>query len=684
MRYYALAERPWIEEEDGAGYWGLPDGAIGSVDLAPLGSQSCVFVTSDQPISGEAVFGDGTRLDKHSLTSAERTAWTGLTGVALPSDVTLLDALWHMLTAAADPDGGERAKPIMPTHRGRLELHLGGHSLVRAEQMPADPTQHPAWPKIQAVLQNDYREIHDGPKPVSLARQRQSGNPTLARKYLGAMAQKYRLPSEAASSLLIPRDLPRAAALKPTTEIWDDFDRPDETLDGSQAPAGWEWRGPIGHVSLRILDGEVVYDSGAGQGWGTYRADLDLSSADHWSEVYVHGHSITQTAGVTARITTDESFYYARYGGTQSSSRGLGRRTTWNVSIIQPIPEMQSNDPGIVRLTADGSSISASVDGVQVGTVTDTQISGGLQAGLFLQMANFGAMMRDFRASDLLAPPVEITGDLDAVERGPDAATVRGSVAVTGSLSAREPASDTASITGSVGITGEIVARERGGDGAQVRGSAVAAASMAATEAGQDSASITGSAVISASLDAHEAGPDAATLRGTVAVTGAIDATEPASDTAEIIEGESGEITGTLDAREPGPDAATVVGSVAITGVMLAREPGGDGAQVRASVAVTGRADTVEPGVDSFDATGSAIVTGALDALEHGPDSAGIAGTVAITGDLDAVEPAGDTALFLEVVIDTPTPGERTFYIEPEDRSWCIAPDDRTFIVEAA
>lgn len=213
MRFYALAQRRWIEEGDGFGYWGLPPGAIGAVDLAPIGSQQHVFVTSDQPfdpLAVEAAIGDGTRFDSYVPSLLEATAWETLVGVATQPGWTLLDLLWETLTAQADPDGVTRAKPIMPTHKGVLELHLGGHSLIRAEKLPQDVTTHRAWPNIQRVLQNDYRAI-------------QRRDRTLARKWLGAQRGKYRLSPERARDLLIPADLPHVLPLTPTTTITDDF-----------------------------------------------------------------------------------------------------------------------------------------------------------------------------------------------------------------------------------------------------------------------------------------------------------------------------------------------------------------------------------------------------------------------------------------------------------------------------
>lgn len=399
MRYYALAERPWVVE-DGAGHWGLPDGAIGAVDLAPIGSQSWVFVTSDRPIAGEAVFGDGTRLHQHSLTPAERTTWTGLTGVALPSDVTLLDALWHTLTAAADPDGSTRAKPILPTHRGRLELHLGGHSLIRAEQMPADPTLHPAWPQIQAVLQADYREIHKGAEVKGRAFvQRAGGNPILARKYLGAMADKYRLPPEDASRLLIPHGMAREAPLRPTTEIWDDFDRPDGDLDGSQSAEGWSWTSNGAGIS----GGQAQFNNNH---WA--RAEQDLSSDDHASSAELWTASGNRYVGPLVRCSpTEKTFYQAGWYEAWASFRAH-KCVAGSESSIGNFPS-HMEDGDIHTLIADGSTISMLARGETVGSATDTAITGYFRPGLGSARSSAsgtaGTLFDNWSAADLLAPP---------------------------------------------------------------------------------------------------------------------------------------------------------------------------------------------------------------------------------------------------------------------------------------
>lgn len=79
MRYYALAEH-------GEG-----------IDLSPYGVDR-VFITSDKPITLGVPFGAGERLNLHRLTTAERGAWEGETGVALSPGATLLDALWRTVT----------------------------------------------------------------------------------------------------------------------------------------------------------------------------------------------------------------------------------------------------------------------------------------------------------------------------------------------------------------------------------------------------------------------------------------------------------------------------------------------------------------------------------------------------------------------------------------------------------
>jgi hypothetical protein len=392
MRWYALAQRPWVEEA-GFGFWGLPPGTIGSVDLAPVGAQSHVFVTSDKPFDPAdvaAAIGDGTRLDSYVPTAAEATAWATLIGVTIQPSWTLLDLLWATLTAEADPDGVTRAKPIMPTHKGVLELHLGGHSLLRAEKLPDDPTTHPAWPNIQRVLQNDYRAI-------------QGRDRTLARKWLGAQQAKYRLTHESARDLLIPAGLPRVLPLKPTTTITDDFNRADADALGASSE-GWSWTevlGDIDIVSNAASSVGVIQDNFA-------RAEVDLSSDDHKSKiaVVVAGN---RNREVYARFAAAAvTFYRAIHRNESTNTIRLFKQVAGTLTQIgTSINETPAATPTL-EIECDGSTIIFRVNSVDRITETDTSITGNLRTGFGNSGTQQQVSLDNFEAADLLAGGLDL------------------------------------------------------------------------------------------------------------------------------------------------------------------------------------------------------------------------------------------------------------------------------------
>lgn len=379
-RYYALANRPWM-----GSYWGLPEGTIGSVDLSAVGSHNYVFVTSDKPFDPAVItqaIGDGTRLDTYIPTQVEKDAWASLLGVPF-NGTTLLDGLWNILTVDADPDGTTRAKPIMPTNKGVLELHLGGHSLIRSEKLPADPTTHPAWGNIQKVLQNSYQEI-------------QKENPMLARKWMGAQRQKYELTPERTRDLMIPRGFSRVLPLPPTTTIQDDFNRADGTLNGMEATVGGVGQGWTWDANATIQTNQI-YTNG-----GSYaRADTVLSSDDHYAQATVNNISYSYRGPAVRFDNATTTYYMAR---PYSTSRGI-----WMAKMINGIMTDLGFTVGttvngaLVYIEADGSTITATHDTYEK-VVTDTSITGNLYAGFgYVNNAGSGAYYDNFEAGDLVS-----------------------------------------------------------------------------------------------------------------------------------------------------------------------------------------------------------------------------------------------------------------------------------------
>lgn len=394
-RFYAIAERPLIVDEVGERR-GVPLGTVGCVDLSAVGAHDRVFVTSETEfIEGDVLerIGDGTPLDEYSATARERIALAGLVDTAWQPGWKLVDWLWAALTMDADPTGTTRAKPIMPTHKRVLELHLKDRiapSLVRAQQLPRDPTQHPAWAPMQQVLQDDYLAI------------RARGGPHL--QWLGAQRLKWRLSREAARDLIgDPNDdLPR----DPTTSIADAFTNTNGTNLRDHSAGGFSWSEVTEADNMEINASNQVAREG-GSLYTFCRAETDLASDDHFTEIDVVSTVTGVWFGACTRFAAAaETNYLAHFGfGTDEFflfKVDAGSRTQLDTGVTG------FNTPATVRCEANGSTIRCLVDGNEVSSVTNTDITGNTRPGINCRGSIVGAIGDNFAAQDLVADDIAI------------------------------------------------------------------------------------------------------------------------------------------------------------------------------------------------------------------------------------------------------------------------------------
>ncbi len=272
-RYYYLG--PHIDDtEDSVGpIKTFPAETIGSVDLSG-GSNDCIFVTTAEQINypGYVYLGD----DLNTTTSSQqKTDWETKSNLSIPiGSYTLLDLLWNTLTIWSDPTSANRAKPITPTSQGVLELHLGGHSLIRSRYF--EGVSDPIFALIKEVFQKSYRkirnhglaeiEIVNGITLVELQQGFSNNNPAenkyiiaarrlinqrgftrqeakdfiidyikkQHRKFLADKVSKYRIEWQD----LIPQDVPLESPVTPETTIGDDFTDTNGTALTSHTATG--------------------------------------------------------------------------------------------------------------------------------------------------------------------------------------------------------------------------------------------------------------------------------------------------------------------------------------------------------------------------------------------------------------------------------------------------------------
>lgn len=399
-RWYYLG--PWLDPVPGdptRNAYRPPDGTVGLIDLRPMSPGSTYgFFSTDAPLSDSnyEAFGDanGTKLDGLTMSVAQRNKWASMLGIAsTPQAGTLLDLLWDTLTVYADPDGLTHAKPIMPTVNGRLELHLGGHSLVRSARIPSDVTATPHWPQMQRVIQSDYRVV---------AAQSEKGKTPKERshhaRWLGFLRDKYRLTDDQASGLLIPSDLPKVKPQKPETTLSDDFNRANGDLGASWAETpGTGWT---------VLSNQADLD-GSGTTYEYARYESDLSGSDHYAQVKVAAADDPGWGGACVRFNSaNQECYLGHFGFNARTEAYLfsvnssGTRT----QIGSTVTGLSYSWPQTIKTQANGSTITFYIGTDTIYTETNSAISGNTRGGMNGRGSpDENVALDDWTASDLAA-----------------------------------------------------------------------------------------------------------------------------------------------------------------------------------------------------------------------------------------------------------------------------------------
>lgn len=402
-RFYCLGR--WLSEAREAGngstaiFLSPPKRTVGLIDLG----HGFGFFSTDSPLddpAGYITYGDGeTTLESVAVSPTDCDAWAAALGMATtPTSATLLDLLWDTLTTHSDPTGAAGPKPIIPTWEKALELHLGGHSLVRSVKMPADPTHCPHWDKIQAVLHDNYRAVEAACKDAATQKQRD-----LKRRWLGAQAEKYGLSDVNATALLVPDDLEKVSPLKPETTITESFDKADADTLGPDLSWG-------GGYDTGASGWNVVSNRAQTVTWGDIAYALsDLSSDDHYAQVAVHADGGDSIGAMARCPSTSVHTGYLGFSDHNGGDYLMRKVVADSYTTLGFSFDGYSAPHGeVVRIHCDGSSISLYVDDVlTVGPITDTEITGNVRCGIWAW--NSGAILDDFEAGDLVPPPANLT-----------------------------------------------------------------------------------------------------------------------------------------------------------------------------------------------------------------------------------------------------------------------------------
>lgn len=433
-RHYYLGPWVWDDSDPSGQFYRAPDGTVGLIDLRPVTptlDYGFFALSDDRDLGGDYTeFGDGiNRLEDVSLSPSQRSLWSSMLNIGAISGNRLVDALWETLTVQADPDGATHAKPIMPTRLGQMELHLGGHSLIRAERF--NGIDHPAYGKVQAVIQNGYAGIRThGQSEAAMLRtqnerpipQRQTPRyPIWARinamkdrtgtdwatardlcaaesdiihsKYLWCMAAKTRIPWQN----LIPGGLPQDPPRRPSTTFTETW-----PTDGTDITTGQDQTWSIVDGGWLVSGGKIRTVSTPAGSFA--QCATDLSSTDHYAKTSLYPATTMTNAPVArcsgAAITGYLSIFRSGAPGTDKRSyKVVSGFYTQLGSTSSGAPS--SGDTGQCR--ANGSNISLYYNGSEIiGPTTDTAITTGTRCGIWGYGSDRGDL-GNFEAADLVA-----------------------------------------------------------------------------------------------------------------------------------------------------------------------------------------------------------------------------------------------------------------------------------------
>lgn len=401
-RWYYLG--PWVEDADPdiGVHWRAPRTTVGSVDLRGSAGGMGFFATN-APLGMSGYMALGTSLDA-SLTTTQWGSWKEALGIPAdkPLPSSLLDALWLTLTEYADPTGTLRAPPLMPTSRGILELHLGGHSVVKSRRFTG--SDDPAWPNIRARVHEDMRKVwtetetaakkmpRNGPQARALQR--------IPRKVLGGLVLEYSRKGIAWRDL-VPSDVPLDGYEDPETTYSDGFNRTEDPL-GSTSP----WTVLLGayRTNNNVLFTKVTTDWNAPS---TARYNHALSTSHQYSRITMTAQPSTLSwASGAVRYSLTEITYYAGNLRSASPQNVLTKMVNGSPTTIGSSSGTNVT-PFVTGVRASGSTITLVKDGVDVFSVTDTTITGNLYAGFAMRSASTSERADDWYVEDTTPPPAE-------------------------------------------------------------------------------------------------------------------------------------------------------------------------------------------------------------------------------------------------------------------------------------
>lgn len=423
--------------------WRAPHGTVGMVDLrGPAKSgiaggvpQGVGFFAVDGPALDSSYLLLGTSLGS-SIPSDTRLAMESLLsiGTIVASDIG--NTLWELLTLHSDPTGENRWKPLTPTHRGDMELHLGGHSLIKIARWNPDG---PGALDTIDVFKRDYARLRtEFRAEAEIFRNTVPADRTPARRRIKHYVERHEVTFAAAKEALAVRaerkyrqvleswrrklrinyrqiqgGLPDEPPFDPESLFSESFNQGDSSTLGPDLT----WTEIDG--TWKTVNNEVTQDTSGGGNVRNARADHDMSSDDHYVQVVVTGlgsGTMRTRHGPAARLpSSGETNYHAapyQFDDTYLMWKMIGGTPT---GMGSP-PGITLSLPETYMIECNGSAIKAYQAGVERRSETDTDITGNVRGGLIMLLGGGGdtpATGDNFEEADLAVGADLRPGNMD-------------------------------------------------------------------------------------------------------------------------------------------------------------------------------------------------------------------------------------------------------------------------------
>lgn len=395
---YYIGQWKWVENEEDK-YWIYPhqEFLINSIDLRSI--PQCeksggtpegygIFVYSQKINDPNLIYlGDNPKL---KINKKLKDSLSEILKISDLESETIEDIIWEKLTIKADPTGVSGPKPLTPKSDRKLELNLGRNK----KQISLIPFISKEWNVVLRTLQNDYKELISTENIKTVA------------KVLDYWEKQFGVPYH----VFIPQGEIKIASLPHETIIVEDWNCSDS--DSITCDLTWtETLNDLDIASNRLR-------AGANNSSSLGRAETDLSSSNNYAQIKIifldgtGSHNYSHRPG-TRWNSSANTFYAVRRLGTGGTQQyRIERVSSGTATVISGPTTLALSLPETWKIEANGSTITAYLEGVSKASVTDTNITSGTRAGVGIYSFDLSSteVIDDFEAGDISISPTSIVG----------------------------------------------------------------------------------------------------------------------------------------------------------------------------------------------------------------------------------------------------------------------------------